>query len=113
MPFARGMFRFAAITLLVISLLSGLGSTGRAEDRPTLTVAAAANLARVAQPLAAAHRVKFPEVDLTFTHGATGSLVAQIRHGAPFDVLLAADLDYPRALIESRSALPDTLVTFA
>jgi len=78
-----------------------------------LAVAAAANLAPVLEPLEAAFRAWRPAVQLTLTVGASGSLHAQIRHGAPFDVLLAADADYPRALVAAGEADPATLRVFA
>lgn len=79
----------------------------------SLTVAAASNLQFVIADLERAFRRDHPEINLTWSTAATGTLVAQIRHGAPFDVLLAADLDYPRALIESGHAQEETLTTFA
>jgi molybdate transport system substrate-binding protein len=45
--------------------------------------------------------------------GASGSLCTQIRHGAPFDVFLSADLEHPRRLIESGDAEGDSLAIYA
>jgi molybdate transport system substrate-binding protein len=78
-----------------------------------LAVAAAANFAPALEPLEAAFRQRHPTVPLTVALGASGSLHAQIRQGAPFDVLLAADTDYPRALIAAGDADPATLRVFA
>ena len=39
--------------------------------------------------------------------------MAQIRHGAPFAVLLSADPDYPQALIDSGDAIAATRLHFA
>jgi molybdate transport system substrate-binding protein len=78
-----------------------------------VAVAAAANLAPVLEPLEAAFRAWRPAAKLTLTVGASGSLHAQIRQGAPFDVLLAADTDYPRALVAAGDADPATLRVFA
>ncbi|MEY3608852.1 MAG: hypothetical protein RLZZ447_1640 [Verrucomicrobiota bacterium] len=78
-----------------------------------VAVAAAANLAPALEPLQAAFRQRYPAVPLTVALGASGSLHAQIRQGAPFDVLLAADTDYPRALIAAGDADPATLRLFA
>ena len=80
---------------------------------PALSVAAAANLVYAMDELNAAFRREAPEVVLTATTGASGSLVAQIGHGAPFDVFLSADLDYPQALIKAGNAVPESLTTFA
>lgn len=78
-----------------------------------VTVAAASNLAPVLEPLRNAFQRRHPAVPLTLTVGASGSLHAQIRQGAPFDVLLAADTDYPRALVAAGDADPATLRVFA
>jgi molybdate transport system substrate-binding protein len=45
--------------------------------------------------------------------GATGKLYAQIKNGAPFDVLLAADDEYPRKLALEGFADPATRFTYA
>ncbi len=79
----------------------------------TLSVAAASNLVYVLDELNAAFRRSAPDVALTVATGASGNLVAQISHGAPFDVFLSADLEYPRALIKAGQAAPASLVTFA
>ncbi|HEY0968321.1 MAG TPA: molybdate ABC transporter substrate-binding protein [Opitutaceae bacterium] len=79
----------------------------------TLSVAAAANLVYALDELNAAFRQSAPDVTLTSATGASGNLVAQIGNGAPFDIFLSADLDYPRALIRDGHAVPESLVTFA
>jgi molybdate transport system substrate-binding protein len=78
-----------------------------------LSVAAASNLVYALDELNAAFRREAPDVALTATTGASGSLVAQIGHGAPFDVFLSADLEYPQALINAGDAVPASLTTFA
>ena len=78
-----------------------------------IRVAAASNLVMVMEPLVRAFTAEHTQIELSISHAATGNLIAQIRHGAPFDVLLAADLNYPRALIESGHAEEQTLRTFA
>lgn len=76
------------------------------------TVAVAANAAEVVETLAAeferetGHRV-------TVTVGSTGKLYAQILHGAPFDVFLAADQERPRLLVEQGLAVEDSRRTYA
>jgi len=77
-----------------------------------VTVAVAANAAEAAEALAAdfeqrtGHRV-------TVTVGSTGKLYAQILHGAPFDVFLAADQERPRLLLERGLAVADSRRTYA
>lgn len=79
----------------------------------SVSVAAASNLVYALDALDAAFRQAAPGVTLTTTTGASGSLVAQIGQGAPFDVFLSADLDYPRALIAAHHADPASLRIFA
>ncbi len=45
--------------------------------------------------------------------GATGQFYAQIRNGAPFDILLAADDRTPKKLEDEKLALPGTQFTYA
>ncbi len=72
----------------------------------------AANAAEAVEALAAdfeqrtGHRV-------TVTVGSTGKLYAQILHGAPFDLFLAADQERPRLLVEEGLAVEDSRRTYA
>ena len=72
----------------------------------------AANAAEAVEALAAdfeqrtGHRV-------TVTVGSTGKLYAQILHGAPFDVFLAADQERPRLLVEQGLAVEGSRLTYA
>jgi molybdate transport system substrate-binding protein len=64
----------------------------------TLTIAAAANLKAAMDVLGPAFEAKHPGAKLQVSLGASGSLVAQIQQGAPFDVFLAADAEFPDKL---------------
>jgi len=78
----------------------------------TALVAVASNFAETARTLVAlftensAHR-------LTLTPGSTGKLYAQILHGAPYDLFLAADAERPRLLEESGAAVAGSRQTYA
>ena len=95
--------------LLGIALWAG----ARAPAAEQVSVAAAANLAYVLEPLNAAFMASDPGVSVTSATGASGGLVAQINNGAPFDVFLSADLDFPRKLIAAGGAGGSSPVTFA
>ncbi len=77
-----------------------------------VTVAAAANFTEAINRLApdferrTGHR-------LVTSFGATGKLYAQIKNGAPFDVLLAADAAYPRRLEAERLTVSGTRFIYA
>ena len=49
----------------------------------------------------------------TLVFGATGQLFAQLKNGAPFDVLLAADEQTPQALLDSGLAVASSRFTYA
>lgn len=97
--------------LALLAVLWGC-STGRLTAE-TVTVAAAANLTFALETLREAFAAEHPEISVVFVTGATGNLVAQIRHGAPFDVFLAADTASPRELAAGGHAAVATLVVFA
>lgn len=79
----------------------------------TLSVAAASDLVHCLEDLNRAFAETRPGIDLRTSTGASGTLFAQIRNGAPFEVFLSADVRYPRALIEADLAVADTLFVYA
>lgn len=101
--------------LLVLAALLALSRPTSAQGaaRRAVSVAAAANLKVAVQALEAAFEVERPDLDLQVTLGASGAFFAQIRSGAPFDLLLSADRDYPRRLIEAGLAAPGGDVVYA
>lgn len=68
---------------------------------PTLSVAASANLRLAVEELRRAFETERPGTRLAVTLGASGLLFAQIRSGAPFDLFLSADREYPGRLVEA------------
>ncbi len=77
-----------------------------------LTIAVASNFTATAQEIA----VKFTaatDVGVRISAGSTGKLYAQIVHGAPFDVYLAADAERPELLEHSGHAVMGTRFTYA
>lgn len=75
-------------------------------------VAVAANFTAVAQEIGAA----FAETtghEAVFSFGSTGKLYAQIAHGAPFQVFLAADAARPEKAEAEGLGVPGTRFTYA
>lgn len=64
----------------------------------SVRVATAANVSYAIGELVRAFEQMHPDIRVQITLGGTGKLVAQIRHGAPYDLLMAADMTYPQAL---------------
>ncbi|MFK7829618.1 MAG: molybdate ABC transporter substrate-binding protein [Congregibacter sp.] len=91
-----GMYRLPAI-VLCITLAGITAFKVSAENARPLQIAVAANFRAVAEQLAA----EFEEatgINSRVSSASTGVLSAQLRRGAPFDLLLAADLARPEAL---------------
>ena len=86
-----------------------LSSTVNAQ---TLRIAAASDL-QFALPDLAGQYEKQSGVKLAITYGSSGNFFAQIQNGAPFDLFLSADMDYPKKLIAAGFADADSLVTYA
>ena len=71
-----------------LALCAALGARGDG----ALSIAAAANLTYALGALDAEYARVSPGVRVTTSTGASGSLVAQISNGAPYDVFLSADM---------------------
>ncbi|MCP5529754.1 MAG: molybdate ABC transporter substrate-binding protein [Opitutaceae bacterium] len=99
--------------MILRQLLLSLGIVLGLQAAEPLRVAAAANLVHVMPDLVAAFHETHPDIRVETSFGASGSLVAQIKHGAPYAVFLSADLDYPQALITAGEASEANLVIFA
>jgi molybdate transport system substrate-binding protein len=88
-----------------------LATFGHAADK--VSIAAASNLVFTLESLNAEFKRTAPGIEITATTGASGSLFAQIKNGAPFDVFLSADTDYPKQIVAEKLGDPATLRTFA
>lgn len=83
-------------SIWLLWLLLSLASPGAGAEE-TLRVAVAANFRSVLEQLAPAYQ-QATGTSLSLSSASTGVLYNQIRHGAPFDLLLAADSATPAAL---------------
>lgn len=84
-------------------------ATARAAE---VSVAVASNFLRPAQALVARFEALSGH-QVTLSSGSTGKLYAQIRHGAPFDVFLAANAREPMRLERDGLAVHGTRFTYA
>lgn len=89
---------------LVASLLLLAAPASAREPRRTVTVAAAASLKAAAEELSRAFEQEQPGAEVALTLGASGLFFAQIRGGAPFDLFLSADREFPARVIADRLA---------
>ncbi|HML80432.1 MAG TPA: molybdate ABC transporter substrate-binding protein [Thiomonas arsenitoxydans] len=94
---------------LALVLPFALVASAQAE---TLTVAVAANFKKPAEEIGAAFKAKTGD-EVKYAFGATGQFAAQIRNGAPFDILLAADDTTAPALAKDGLALASSNFVYA
>lgn len=94
----------------LVGLALGLWITGVHAAQATVAVAA-----NFAEPLRAVAEVlrKTTGHELEVSVGATGRLYAQIRNGAPFDLMLSADRKTPEQLEADGLAVPGSRFTYA
>lgn len=101
------------LTLAFLICATGLSPSAFGQPPRTVSIAAAANFVYALDALHAELERTAPDLTLIVTTGASGSLFAQIAHGAPFDVFLSADTDYPERAIAAGLAPATSLRTFA
>ena len=99
-------------TLTTIAIGLGAGCLSAAGLAAEAKVAVAANFAEPLKAVAAVLEQTTGHT-LAITVGATGKLYAQIKNGAPFDVLLAADRVTPERLEKEGLAAAGTRFTYA
>ena len=78
-----------------------------------LRIAAASDLRFALEELTAGYRRTSPMVSPAVTYGSSGTLYAQILNGAPFDLFMSADIEYPRQIAMRGLAVADTEFTYA
>lgn len=75
-------------------------------------IAVAANFTDASRSLATVFK-KSTGHDLKISYGSTGKLYAQIEHGAPYDIFMAADTERPAKSIREGLAVPGSLFVYA
>ena len=99
--------RLASVLLIVASLFQSANAIAG-----EVSLATAANFAGAARALAAEFEARYNH-DVTVIVGSTGKLATQIAHGAPYDILLAADSQRPAWLEETGAAVAGSRFSYA
>lgn len=106
------------IRVLVIGLIASAAvalsgsSPARAQSRQGLTVFAAADLAFALREIAAKYEHTH-DTNVTLVLGSTGHLSQQVAHGAPADVLFAANESFVDDLTRRGAIIPETRALYA
>lgn len=99
------------LTFVLIGVFLAFPSSTRAKETP-LRLAVSANFAPVLDKIAgdfSAHT----GIKTSVTVASSGTLFAQIRNGAPFDIFLSADARRPQQLVSENLADSDSLIAYA
>ena len=83
-----------------------------AQTPKRLTIAAASDLQTVLPDIVRDFE-RSASARVSVSYGSSGTLFAQIQNGAPFDVFLSADVDYPKQLAAAGAADVNTLKVYA
>jgi molybdate transport system substrate-binding protein len=100
--------------LLGMLLAGGAASPAVAQSAMprALTIAAASDLQAALSEVAARFE-RDAKATVTVSFGSSGNFFAQIQNGAPYDVYMSADVDYPRQLVASGHADGSSLYQYA
>src|SRR5271170_2112736 len=106
---------FALLALLTASSLVSTSVRAQEPKAPAreIIVAAAADLKFALDEMVQEFQKEHPDAKVIITYGSSGNLFSQIDNGAPFDLFLSADIEFPRKLIERKKATADGLFPYA
>jgi molybdate transport system substrate-binding protein len=109
------MKMLSCLLCLSMAVLPLRGETiGEAQARQraaSINVAAASDLSFALQEMIAAFEHE-TGTQIHLTLGSSGNFYAQIVNGAPFDLFLSADMDYPKQLEVKGYAVPGSVFTY-
>ena len=92
------------LKLLFILLFSTYSMAG------TIQIAVAANVSYAIDDLKKAFNKVSPDTKVQVVLGSSGKLTAQIKHGAPYQLFMSANMKYPEALYKDKIAVTKPLV---
>ena len=111
------MIRGVLLALLTGACLLAADQGSNRDEDPraiaTVRVAAAADLKFALDEVAARLASRRPAIRVEAIYGSSGSMHAQLRQRAPYDVYLSADVAYPRDLVSRGIGAERDLFTYA
>ena len=76
----------------------------------TINVAVAANVSYAIDELKGEFNKLYPNTKINVTLGSSGKLTAQIKHGAPYQIFMSANMKFPQSLYEDGIAITKPIV---
>jgi len=98
--------------LFTLAVLAG-SACGRRAEPGTLSIAAASDLQFALADASRQFHQAHPRTEVRIDYGSSGNFYAQIRNGAPFDLFLSADVQYPRSLAADGLVRADAVFVYA
>jgi len=92
-----------ALLLIVYIFMSSLYSS-------TISIAVAANVSYASAALIKEFNKNYPQTKVKITLGSSGKLTAQIKHGAPYQLFMSADMKYPYSLYYEKIAIAEPVI---
>jgi molybdate transport system substrate-binding protein len=99
-------------TRILLPVFAALCACSRSPETRTLTVAAASDLNFALPEISRAFEREHPGVRVRASFGSSGNIYSQIANGAPYDIFLSADVDYPRRLTKAGAGVRDSLFIY-
>lgn len=90
---------FLGLILLCSSVFAG-----------TVNIAVAANVSYAIEELIKEFNKSNPDTKIQVTLGSSGKLVAQIKNGAPFNIFMSANMNFPKALYDEKIAITEPII---
>jgi len=76
----------------------------------SINIAVAANVSYAIDELKEEFAKEYPNIKVKVILGSSGKLTAQIKHGAPYGLLISANMDYPEALYKDKIAITKPII---
>jgi molybdate transport system substrate-binding protein len=107
--------KIRALFFLAVLIVVGSCKPGTRPEAPgvSLTLAVASSMQFAMEDLLNEYQAVHPGVTLKATYGSSGNFFAQIQNQAPFDLFFAADMEYPRKLVEVGLVLNEEVSLYA
>ena len=90
--------------LILITLLGTWAFAG------AINIAVAANVSYAINDLKKEFNKIYPNTKVNVTLGSSGKLTAQIKHGAPYQLFMSANMKYPNTLYNDKIAITKPIV---
>jgi molybdate transport system substrate-binding protein len=91
------MFKNIKILLIILFVANSLYAK--------INIAVAANVSYAINDLKKEFKKQYPNIKVNVTLGSSGKLTAQIKHGAPYDIFMSANMKYPQTLYKDNLAI--------